>query len=279
MPKIDVTALTEAQATLLMPLWARAQESHHPAALLHDEKAVSTVADLDFPFHRFEAKSVRAVDDCLRASVFDRLVAEYPVNHPDDRIVELGVGLDTRSDRICNGQAHRIGLDLPEVIRLPNQFIPDGDRRRTIGKSLLDPDWFDEVRQHCGDNVLFTLEGVLRFFAETEIRTLFTKMADRFTKMADRFPRCDVVFTAQSPWFLMVSNLRHRLPDSKLRFSLANVRRVERCDSRFHVKQYVGFGDSPSYDDGMPRLSLFRRWGRRLFSPSRHLFKVVHVSW
>ena len=58
MPKIDVTALTEAQATLLMPLWARAQESHHPAALLHDEKAVSTVADLDFPFHRFEAKAL-----------------------------------------------------------------------------------------------------------------------------------------------------------------------------------------------------------------------------
>jgi len=272
MPKIDVTALTEAQATLLMPLWARAQESHHPAALLHDEKAVSMVADLDFPFHRFEAESVRAVDYCLRASVFDRLVAEYLVDHPDAMIVELGVGLDTRSDRICNGRADWIGLDLPEVIRLRNQFIPDRDRRRTIGKSLLDPDWFDEVRQHCGDNVLFTLEGVLYFFDETEIRTLFTQMADHF-------PRCGVVFDAQSPWFLMVSNLRHPLPDSKLRFSLANVRRVERWDSRFHLKQYVGFGDSPYYDDGMSRLSLFRRWGRRLFPPSRHLFKIVHVGW
>jgi O-methyltransferase involved in polyketide biosynthesis len=272
MPKLNVTSLVAEQTTLLMPLWARAEENRHPAALLRDDYAESIVAQLDFPFQQFEEKAVRAVDYCLRASVFDQLVTEYLDANPEATIVELGVGLDTRSKRIDNGRAHWIGLDFPEVIKLRNQVFLESERFRSISQSLLDPDWFVPVQQMCGSNVLFTLEGVLYFFSKKQVIQLLKQMADQF-------PNAGALFDVQSPWFLAVSNWRHPLKDSRLQFSLANPKRLQYWDSRFHVEKYVGFGDSPYYDKGMSRLSRFRRWGRKLFPPARHLFKVVHLGW
>ena len=272
MPKIDSNTLSEAQETLLMPLWARARESKLPNPLIRDQQAEEMVAKLDFPFELFAQKSVPAVDYSLRASIFDQLIQEFLSNHPAATVVELGVGLDTRSDRIDNGKASWIGLDLPEVIEMRKTFLPETERKHMIAHSLLNPRWCEDVKQHCGETVIFTLEGVLYFFNESQVRELLSLMADHF-------PAASVIFDAQSPWFLKVSNARHPLQDSKLLFSLRNPASIETWDQRFQIKQYIGFGDSPYYDKGMKRLSHFRRWGRKLFPPSRHLFKIVHVNW
>jgi hypothetical protein len=113
---------------------------------------------------------------------------------------------------------------------------------------------------------------VFYFFSREQIKHLICQLADRF-------PKSSLIFDAQSPWYLQVSNFRHPLSDSRLSFSLVNVQQIKTWDARLRVLKCVGFGDSPYYDAGMPRLSLLRRWGRRLFPSVRHLFKIVHIGW
>lgn len=272
MSKIETSALTEAQATLLMPLWARAKENQHPQPILRDAKAEEIVEQLDFPFEQFEAKSVSALDYCVRASVFDKLVKKHLQQNPVSTVVELGVGLDTRSDRVDNGKALWVALDLPEVIRLRKVLLPDRPRQISLAHSLLDTEWIDEVKSVCQGNVIFTLEGVLYFFDDDQVRNLLKQLADHF-------PDSGVIFDTQSPLFLMVSNMRHPLSDSKLKFSLSSTRKLLNWDSRFEISQFVGFGDSPFFDLAMKRFSVLRRWGRFLFPPSRNLFKIIHLAW
>ncbi|MCA9174515.1 MAG: class I SAM-dependent methyltransferase [Planctomycetales bacterium] len=274
MNKIDVAELTEAQATLLMPLWARALESCRNDAVLRDSAAEQIVNSLDFDFTLFEAKAVPAIDYCLRASVFDQLVQRFLDRHPTATVVELGVGLDTRFDRLNNPGATWIELDLPAVMAVRQKFFQPCDRRTMLAASLLDDHWLDEVAERAAPDspILFTCEGVLYFFQVPQIQQIFRRLADRF-------PQSGLIFDAQSPWFLRVSNWRHPMKDSQLKFSLGNVRSIQSWDPRLRVRDYVGFGDSPYYDRGMPRLSALRRWGRRLLPPIRHLFKVVHAEW
>ncbi len=272
MDKIDISGLTEAQATMLMPLWSRALESRRDQPLIRDDKAEEIVDRLDFAFEQFHRKAVPAFDYCLRASVIDQLVRRFLETNKPATVVELGVGLDTRSERLDNGRTVWVELDLPDAMQVRQRFFQPNSRRIMIGDSLLDSTWFEVIEQHRQGPILFIAEGVFYFFEERQLREILSRLADRF-------PGSSLIFDAQSPLYLWVSNCRHPFRDSRLQFSLAGVKRVESWDARLRVQQYIGFGDSPFYDAGMARVSRLRRWGRRLFPPVRHLFKIVQVGW
>ena len=227
---------------------------------------------MDFDFDQFHRKAVPSVDYCLRASVIDQVTQRFLAEHQRCTVVEIGVGLDTRFDRVDRKDAVWVEVDLPDAMQVRRNFFASTERRIMLSDSLLESDWLDEVERVRQGPILFIAEGVLYFFSEQQIREVIGRLADRF-------PDSGFVFDAQSPLFLRFSNWRHPMQDSHLRFSLANVRRIESWDERFRIRKYIGFGDSPFYDAGMPRLSRLRRWARRLCPPVRHMFKIVHVGW
>jgi len=59
-------------------------------------------------------------------------------------------GLNTRFDRVGNGQAHWIDLDLPDTIELRRRFFADSGRRRMVAASVLDQGWLPAVRDSPG---------------------------------------------------------------------------------------------------------------------------------
>jgi len=269
---MDASLLTGVPATLLMPLWARAMEHDREDCLLRDPRAAEIVRSVPFDFGLFARKRVPAVDYCIRASIFDSIVRTHLQQSPQSTIVELGVGMDARCDRVDNGVARWVELDLPEVMQLRRHFFAETPRRTMLQGSLLETDWFEAVERLGCRSPLFVAEGVLYFLSREQVIWLFTQLADRF-------PGSAIVFDAQSPLLLWMSNLRHPLSGSKLRFSLGrNASEMERWDPRFHVEQYVGYGDSPYYDRAMGRLSRIKRLMARFRSLSRHGFKIVQVG-
>ena len=253
-----------------MPLWARAMESRRAAPLLNDERAVDIIDSLEFDFELFQDKAVPSTDYCIRASVIDQVVRKFIDGNPSGHVLEVGVGLDTRFDRLDNGSIHWHELDLPGTMEVRRQFFEPTARRNLITGSLLESDWMDEVA--TGDEApLIVAEGVLYFFTLQEIKELLVRLADRF-------PGSSIVFDAQSPLMLRHSNSRHPLDHSRLKFSVGRLSQLEALDSRFRVAEYIGFGDARYYDAAMRRVSWTRRWGRRVFPPVRHMFKIIHLS-
>ena len=272
MSEANSTPLEGVAATLLMPLWARALEFPREGALLRDPRAVEIMRSVAFDFDVFVKKRVPAVQFCMRGSIFDTLVRDHLQRAPESTVVELGAGLDARYERVDNGAAHWLEIDLPEVIRLRRRFFAETPRRTILSGSLLDTDWLDAVERLGCKTPLFVAEGVLYFLSRKEVASLFARLADRF-------PGSAIVFDAQSSLMLWVSNLRHPLSDSKLRFTVrGNASEIEDWDPRFHVRRYVGFGDSPYYDRAMDRLSWVKRLMARFPLLSRHAFKIVEVE-
>ncbi len=272
MIKLGVEKLTEAQSTLLMPLWARAIENRRAQPLLIDHKAVEIVDSLDFDFDQFIAKKVPQADYCIRATVIDQLVKEFLAKHPAGTVIEFGVGLDTRFDRLDNGTVTWIELDLPHVIDLRERFFESTERRHILRGSLTESHWIEQVQAHVRGPVMFVAEGVLYFLSAAQVDALLESMIDRF-------PQASFVFDAQSPWYLWFSNLRQPVQDAQMQFAVGRVSDLEAKHPRLKVERWIGYGDQPYYQNMLSRLGPVKRWGRRLCPPVRSMFKVLDLRW
>jgi O-methyltransferase involved in polyketide biosynthesis len=165
------------QETLFITLAARARETLKKRPVLRDPKAVEMVASIDFD----TAKYGRGVGSStvLRTAIFDFWVRAFLAEHPAGTVVELGTGLNTRFERVDNGQVHWIDLDLPDTIELRREFFADTDRRTMVAASVLEDTWLQVVAQSPGPYFLVA-EGVLVYLPEEEVTRTLARLAARF---------------------------------------------------------------------------------------------------
>ena len=190
-------------ASMLGCLWGRAQLSKEYSSLFYDEKAIELAERIDYDF----SASDMPFEDIwfnisgkvnlpefglftLRAKQFDEKAKAYIAEHPDASVINIAAGLDTTFYRIDNGTIHWYDLDLPAVIDIRKQLLPEPNRVTYIAKSLLDPSWFEDVK-HTGDGVFMIAGGVLHFLEEAQVKQFFSMLADNF-------PDGEIVFNAMS---------------------------------------------------------------------------------
>jgi len=198
--------LSSLSASMLWCLWGRAQLSKEYSSLFYDEKAVELVEKIDYdfsasdvPFEDIMCNISRKVSlpefglFTLRAKQFDEKAKAYIAEHPYASVINIAAGLDTTFYRVDNGLIHWYDLDLPAVIDIRKQLLPEPDRVTYIAKSLLDPSWFEDVT-YTEDGVFMIAGGVnrvLHSFEEAQIKQFFSMLADNF-------PDGEIVFDAVS---------------------------------------------------------------------------------
>jgi len=174
--KIKLSGVSQ---TLLLPLWSRAKISRDYSSLFYDAKAVELIEKIDYDFSTHD-KAIPGYLPLLfvaRAKQFDDKIRAYIREHPRASVVNIGAGLDTTFYRVDNGTIHWYDLDLPAVINIRKQLLPEPDRVTYIEKSLLDPSWCKDVK-HTENGVFMIAGGLLRYFEEAQVRQLFSLLAD-----------------------------------------------------------------------------------------------------
>jgi O-methyltransferase involved in polyketide biosynthesis len=166
------------QRTLLIPLLGRARETQRARGLLRDHKAVEIVKRLDYDFSKWEGGPSLA-GSCLRTVMFDRFVQDFLARAPRGTVVEIGCGLNTRFDRIDNGQATWFDIDLPDAIALRRRFFEDAPRRTMIAASVLEAGWHSRVAATNGP-WMFVAEAVLIYLDAADARLALLSLAERF---------------------------------------------------------------------------------------------------
>ena len=191
-------------STLLVPLACRAIESTHPDAIQHDPRAEEVYKALggnpDFLLGMGQADAFVTV---MRARQFDRFARQFLARCPAGLVVDLGCGLDTRFDRLDDGQLTWIGIDLPEVIALRSSLLPDGPRSQSIPQSMLELSWIDAIAQ-LEKPAIFLAEGVFPYFSTADIKPMVLAMAERF-------PTGELVFDAAAPFISRHHNRTSRV--------------------------------------------------------------------
>ena len=64
--------LTDIPETMLITLWAKAEETKRKDALLHDEKAADMVKKIEYDFSKFSKAKFSQAGCCVRASLMTR---------------------------------------------------------------------------------------------------------------------------------------------------------------------------------------------------------------
>ncbi|HNT76695.1 MAG TPA: class I SAM-dependent methyltransferase [Anaerolineae bacterium] len=259
-----VQQLNDISETLLLPLAYRAFESRRPDALIHDPKAAEIVAQLAYDFSKLERQRYQQLNIGLRVREFDRAVRAFLEQHPDGVVVDIGCGLDTRFERVDNGQVMWFNLDFPEVMALRERFFAPHARCHSLACSALEFAWMDEVAQQPGP-YFFLAEGVFPYIAEDELKSLLLALRDRF-------PGSELMFD-MLPALLMRFNRMH----PAIRQTRAARVRWATNDSRAPEKWGVGrlLADWRYYNHDDPRLG----W-RRVFRyiPFMRDFRVLRYQ-
>jgi len=178
-------------ASMFFPLWGRAQLSKKYSSLFYDAKAIELVEKIDYDFSTsgipfqdilsnisFEGGLPLLSLFSLRAKQFDEKVKAYIRERPRASVVNIGAGLDTTFYHVDNGTIHWYDLDLPAVIDVRRQLLPEPERVTYIAKSLLDPSWCKDINTDNG--VFMVAGGVLSWLEEAEVKQFFSMLTDNF---------------------------------------------------------------------------------------------------
>jgi O-methyltransferase involved in polyketide biosynthesis len=242
--KIKLSGVSE---TLLGPLWSRAKLSREHNPVLSDTKAIEIIEHIDYDFSTIDQNIPPVVELLIivRAKHFDDKIKAYIAEHPRASVVNIGAGLDTTFYRVDNGLIRWYNLDLPAVIDIRKQLIPETERTTCIAKSLFDPSWCQDIK-HTEDGVFMVVGGVLYYFEESQVKEFFSLIADDF-------PGGEIVFDA----------LSRKTPATGLsapfKWVLRDANKITRWDKRVKV---------------LDQFPLFKNISRDL-SWSRGLFKEI----
>lgn len=113
--------------------------------------------------------------------------------------MNLGAGLDTTFQRIDNGKIQWYDLDLPDVIKLRREWIPETDRNHYIACSILDEKWMEEIQYDPEQGLFFMAGGLMMYFHSKEVRLILQRMAEKF-------PGAQMMFEGVSKKGLEITN-------------------------------------------------------------------------
>ncbi len=240
--------------TLLMTLYARARESQRPDAMIKDNQAVELVHQIAGDFSRLKMQRHDEIAVIMRMKKFDEYTRGFLAHHPRGVVVHIGCGLDTRFERVDNGQVIWFDLDLPEVIKLRQKLIGnENPRYHTLATSVFEDGWMKQVRQYQPASFLFLAEGVFPYFEEICVKTLFIKLSDAF-------PGSELVCDAHTPFVIWADNLQlaYAKVKARLHWSIKNGKEVESWGKGIRLLDEWNY-----FEDDEPKLKPYH-WARHI---------------
>ena len=244
--------LTNEQETLLIPLFAKAQNN----PLFADENARQILEGVQYDFSQLKVPEKTAVTLRIRARQLDVYTRQFIAAHPKAIVLHLGCGLDSRCLRVQNPAVLWFDLDLPDVIELRRKFYTETEDYRMIASSVTDLAWIEQIP--VDDRPVFVIaEGLLMYLHESDVRALILSLHDRF-------PGCELVFDAFSKYTVdrIKAHPSIQKTGATVRWGIDDPHEMEGWAEGIRLKEEWFFGQSPDIE----RLGWFYRMMFRLTS-------------
>ncbi|GAA2522569.1 hypothetical protein [Pilimelia columellifera] len=187
-------------ATALIPLVARASDARQRYPILSDRTSAAVANRLDL------GRAVAAVDDstrvgcCLRGLVIDTWLAQLAESAGGQlaAVVDLGVGLNTRSHRLAGIAERYVEVDSGEVIALRDQLLPVTSSTRLATDAMHVLGWASHVAPTCGP-VAVVCEALLAYQTPERVQSFLDDLSCLL-------PQAHVLFDSMSPAAAWLAN-------------------------------------------------------------------------
>ncbi|WP_028331221.1 class I SAM-dependent methyltransferase [Brachyspira alvinipulli] len=169
--------------TLLITLYAKAEESKRKNAIIRDPKSIEIINKINYDFSKFKNFERTQVGTCIRTKIIDDIINDI-IQKSDTKtftIINLGAGLDTRVSRFINDNIYWHDIDFEDVIALRKKFFKELDEYenyKCISSSMLDYNWIKEIKKE--GTVIIISEGVLMYIEENYIKELIENLSENF---------------------------------------------------------------------------------------------------
>ncbi len=228
--------LTNVPETMLITLWAKAEEAKRTDALLHDEKAAEIIQKINYDFSKFKKAKFSQAGCCIRANLIDQEAREFFSQHPDAVVIQLGAGIDARYERLHRPAiTHWYDLDLEEAVALRKKFLSESKRNTYIPSSMFDYDWIDSVNSH-GKPVLIIVEGVLMYFEPEQVQAFFDELCHRFDNATVLFDMLAFALVGHSKYNDSVRKMGKN-KDVEFRWSLLDTKEMETWNPKIKIEK------------------------------------------
>ncbi len=230
--------------TMLITLWAKAQEFSQEKPLLVDKKAKEIIDKVDYDFTKFKNSRFSQAGICIRANLIDNETKAFIEKNPDCIVIQLGAWLDGRFDRLWKPNiAHWYDLDLPEAMELRRQFFTESENNSFLDISLFDYSWIDTVLAH-NKPVLIIIEWVLMYFEEKEVK-------DFFDTLCKKFEKATVLTDILAFWALWKEKYHDSVKTIKnkpaFKWSILETKDIEKWNEKIHLEKEYYMSE---YDEG-----------------------------
>ena len=176
--------LSAVPSTLRIPLAARASgDRMFPQVAVRDAYAAGILEQIRddgqaLPEERMTIYSILSRTRRLRG-----LAQEFLKRHPAARVVNMGCGLSHYFQWLDDGRCRMTDADLPEVLELRRELIPETNGRHDLRElDLTAPDWWEQLGLPESRNAppvfLFT-EGVLMYLEPAQVQAVLATFGER----------------------------------------------------------------------------------------------------
>lgn len=266
-PDKGKVTLTGAHETLLITLYARAQDAADPTPILNDQYALETVSRIEsstgYDFSRTTSrKNQRPVHPrsvATRARIMDIATSQFLDKHPGPAtVLHLACGMDARNLRVKWQGERRVWIDADtqDAIQLRGQVMDSPDTSKLGGEyRMVDPVITEEGwMENCGipsDKPLFIIfEGLTPYLTEEQVYRMLRNIVEFCGKNGIHG---EMRFDAVGPvmYFLINHVFKEPLMSMGTRFNwyLSNSSRLEKdipgltyTGRMFKMQDYARFG-------------------------------------
>ena len=220
--------LTGEKATLLIPLYAKALDSHSKHSILNDEKSAEIIQMIDYDFEklkRFGNGNIMVV----RAKQYDEWIREFLISNPDGVVLNLGCGLDTRISRINPpSTVSWFDVDFPEVIDERQKFYSNQAGYEMLASSITESKWLQKIQK--GKPVIVIADGVFAYLTEEQVKELLNRITDYF-------PCGQIAFDVMNSYAVKMGKNRLReISGGEHRWAAEDIKRVDELDPKLKRK-------------------------------------------
>ncbi len=178
-----MTLLEGVSKTAILTLRARADEHDRADRFFADPVAKDWLGRVEWPVE-LDLWYTPRVQHFLaaRADEIDRLARRHLDTYSNGVVLELGVGLSTRSLRLADEfhAARFVDLDLVDIITLRNSLTPFPARIRQLVASVTDTTWHEALAGVERPELLILAEGLVYYLPKVVVDTLFLHLRQHF---------------------------------------------------------------------------------------------------
>jgi O-methyltransferase involved in polyketide biosynthesis len=229
---ITLPTFTPLEDSLWLTLCAMALDNRSPHPILGDATADEIVRTLDYDYGQLHIDTNLILNVALRAKKLDQVAAGFLARHPDAVGLDLGAGLDTRTERLAPpSTVDWYDIDFPAVAAARQRLIPERADAHVIGADVTEEDWLDTIP--TDRPAVIVADGLMGFLTQDELVSLWNRLIGHF-------PSGELVF------------------NSYARFAIWAARHARGTKSVADLVKFPGMDDPREPERWNPRLQLVR---------------------